>query len=166
MTLIEFLVVIGMMLILLGGVIPSLFAATNQSSRQADRITSLDASRGALEKMTRELRQASQLVSATGQVLNFKVWSSGGTEHSIRYDCAQPGTTAGQFKCVRSNLTAGGSRTEIDGVLNSTNPPPFTYTAAATNGRPRIQIELQTQPESASRPVVLRNAATLRVPVA
>lgn len=166
MTLVEFLVVIGMMLILLGAVIPTLFATTNQGNRQAERITSLDASRVTLERMTRELRQASQVVSATGQVLNFNVWSTGGTEHSIRYDCGQPGTTAGQFKCVRSNLTLGGSRTEIDGVLNSSSPPPFAYTAAATNGRPRIQIELQTQPESASRPVVLRNEATLRVPVA
>jgi prepilin-type N-terminal cleavage/methylation domain-containing protein len=163
-TLIELLTVMGMLAILMGAILPSLFAATRQGNRQNDRIASLDNNRDALDAMTRELRQASGVTSANGRVIDFTTRNTPtGTQHTIRFDCSQPGSATGKFKCVRSNLTVGGSRIVIDGIVNSTSPAPFVYTAATAGGRPRIQIEFHTRPASASRSVILRNEASMRV---
>jgi type II secretory pathway pseudopilin PulG len=171
-TLVEFLTVMAMLVILLGATVPLLFATTNQSSNQSSRITSIDGGRVALDRITRETRQACTISPTSGStgVLTETVlvnttagylstcadYSPAGSLHTIRYDCTQASAIAGAHKCVRTDVTANTSAALIDGVTNAAQ---FTI-SGSTGAHPQVGISLQMLPKGATRPVVLEDTAT------
>jgi prepilin-type N-terminal cleavage/methylation domain-containing protein len=171
-TLVELMVVL-VLLTVVGGVVSSaVMAAGRTQRRQLGQVAALQEAKVALERWTREVRQANPLYEASPTSLAMER-THGGERRRTRYfvDPAQPAEL--QVWEERVTLATGAVRTttrtavrnltdtsvvfrfyEIDGT--EIVPP---YTAADVY---RVEIDLRIVPRHGSNPVVLNTDVTLR----
>jgi len=161
-TLVELLVTITVSLVILAGVLSLWTGAAANEEHNAQRFKTLDEARTALERMTRDVREAVAVTGVTSQVVTLKLWTrdlAGATPsalHVVAYDCGVPGTIASTYRCVRTDTTASApAETVIDRL---TSPSVFTTTA----GKPNLELRLSALIVGASNPIVLHSGASPR----
>jgi prepilin-type N-terminal cleavage/methylation domain-containing protein len=136
-TLIELLVATALFLIVLGAALALLDTSNNVAASDQERTHAIRDTQVGVYQMTRELRQAYQLVQASSHKIEVHVWENA-ADHDVTYDCtgtSSAGPPLGQ--CVRYETTGSGqtpATTIVDRLVNapsSGRPPVFAYT---TNG--------------------------------
>jgi hypothetical protein len=136
LTLVELLFAMVAALLVFGAIVSFFPIMTRQWIRGQNRVTARDTDELALARMTRELRGAVAVSSFTSpsQQVTFQAYTSAGaaSPDTIVYDCSQPGSVAGTYKCVRTDLTTNPnqSTTVVDGLQNT---DVFTLTANSAN---------------------------------
>jgi prepilin-type N-terminal cleavage/methylation domain-containing protein len=136
-TLIELLVAMSLFLVILAAGLALLNTSNNVAAKDQERTHSIRDTQVGVYQITRELRQAYQLVQSSSYKIEAHVWENG-ADHDVTYDCtgtSSAGPPLGQ--CVRYETTASGqtpATTIVNRLINapsSGSPPVFTYT---TNG--------------------------------
>ena len=144
----------GLLLLVLGVILASLDDVVRAQSYTNDRTTSLDAMRLTLNRMTRELRQASAINETTSSpsVVEFDTYGGGGTRHVV-YNAA--GTV------LTRRVNSGNAISVLTGLASTSL---FTYvTAPPVPGAQWIRINLQVRPKlSPDTVVVLDSEVNLR----
>jgi prepilin-type N-terminal cleavage/methylation domain-containing protein len=156
-TLVELLVSMTLGMIILLAVYN--FASIAQDS-QADTTARGDAladQRAGMERMTRELRQATTVNTTTPGLVIFQVYGSGGTSlREIRYDC-RTGS-----RCQRHEGPAGGPLAKThDALVSSIQSATFTP-SSLTNSQDYVTIELRVSLPGRAQPIVLSDGVALR----
>jgi Tfp pilus assembly protein PilW len=161
-SLIELIVTMSMALTILATLLGLWSSAASDETVNAARYQSIDDASRSLERMTREVREATSVVLASSSVLNLRVWKRGLTaastsvSHDITYDCSDAGSRPGTYACRRTDVTAaGGPALVIDGLAS---PAVFTTTA----DEPELKIELSVVVARQTHPIVLRSGASPR----
>lgn len=140
-TLVELLVASAASIVLLGGILSLLTTSQRVENRDTEWALTLQEGRVGLDRMVREIRQASSISSAGSNSIDFLA-TFAGEKKRVYYNCevAQTGTT---FKeCVRVATAAGSSLPALSSgqvivrdVLNDTTSDPsdpvFSYTPDA-----------------------------------
>lgn len=141
-------------MLILAVIFASLEQVVKSEAYSADRTASIDAMRLTLNRMTRELRQASSVdgVTSTPSRIEFDTYAGGSPRHVV-YDAS--GTT------LTRKLGSGNAVTVLTG-LASTNL--FTYVSAPpVPGAQWVQINLQVRPKrSPDTVLVLDSEVNLR----
>jgi prepilin-type N-terminal cleavage/methylation domain-containing protein len=159
-TLVELLVAMPIALIVLTMAMLALaFAVRNEQSAR-EHSEALRAQQVGLERMTRELREATTFRFLTSQLVEFDgyVRSGGGAGvlRKIRYDCSS-GTS-----CIRQEGPVGGavsgSRVIVDGLVN---PDVFAPTPDFVNPR-YVGIVARVRIAEDRRQITLRDGVELR----
>ena len=141
-TLVELLVVMTMLTIVLAALVRPLFATTDVASRDQARSTAVMDAQAGLYRMTKEVRQAQTIYSATSTSLDFSVRTGGATQR-VLYDCGSQPSGSSYRQCLRAvsaNLAQAPSSSNgaavIARVLNGTTSDPsdpvFTYTPSSS----------------------------------
>lgn len=158
-TLVELLVTMVTALIILAALLGLWVQAAGHERSNAARYDTLDRAATALERMTREVRDAVQAARPSPDVLVLQVWTfppSGGAPSAtreIRYECGHAGTVADTFACLRID---GAERTAVvDGLTRAA----VFETPADTRA---VRMRLDVSVKDAANPIVLRSSATLR----
>jgi prepilin-type N-terminal cleavage/methylation domain-containing protein len=161
-TLIELLVTMVVSLVILAGVLSVWAGAAANENHNAQRYETLDVARTALERMTRDVREAVSVTGITDRLVSLKLWTrdlagaSPSSLHVVTYNCGLSGVVAASYKCVRTDVTAGTlGKTVVDRL---SSPSVFTATA----GQPNLQLRLSVLIKGAVNPVVLHSGASPR----
>lgn len=162
MSLIELIVTMSMALTILAALLGLWSSAARDETVNAARYQSIDDASRSLERMTREVREATSVVPASASVVDLRVWKRGlaaastSVPHDIRYDCSGAGSSPSTYACRRTDLTAAdGPALVIDDLAS---PSVFTSTA----DQPELKIELAVLVGSQTHPIVLRSGASPR----
>jgi prepilin-type N-terminal cleavage/methylation domain-containing protein len=161
-SLIELLVAMGVGLVILGGVLSLWSGAAANEGRNAERFDTVDATRNGLERMTRDVREATAVTGVTDRLVTLKLWTrdlAGATPsalHTITYNCGVAGSVASSYRCVRTDTTAGTPAVTV--VDRLTSPSVFTTVA----GQPNLQMKLSVLVSDATYPVVMHSGASPR----
>jgi type II secretory pathway pseudopilin PulG len=154
MTLIELIVVAVIALIALGTVLLLYTVAVSRTEETAARNDTLGDVRGALERISRDVREGRTVtVGSGGSSLTIDT-----PLERITYACSA-GT------CTRSTATLGGSLTDgpdqlVTGLDASTAV--FSNATIAGAGHNTYRVTLTSTPEDRDRPIVLTEDITLR----
>jgi prepilin-type N-terminal cleavage/methylation domain-containing protein len=149
-TLPELLLTMVIGLVAIFAVLYFVVASQQQNNDVFDRVGAVDETSQALKNVQNDLRTAYKITpmpasgtTASGTLGYQAVVSSGGTYslHTFLLDCTVAGTTAGMYKCVRTDQTAGTSTIVLE---NLTSPVSSTFTvhAPGTVGLPRVDISV------------------------
>jgi hypothetical protein len=136
-TLIELVITCTLLLLVIGVILGALDQVMKTEAYTADRTDSLDAMRVTLNRMTREIRQASNVneVTSTPSRIEFDTYISGGTRH-VTYDATGTDLT---------RQLGTGTPSKVLGGLESTDL--FTYVdAPPVPGAQWVRISLQVRP--------------------
>ena len=157
-TLVELLVTMTVALLMLAAILGLWTQAAGHERRNAARHDSLDRAATALERMTREVRQAAVLTLVSDRVLELRTYAvtpgaATGELRDLRYDCGVPGTEAGTNACRRTDLGGGDPATVLDGLAS-----PSVFHEAG-NG---VQIRLAVDVADARNPIVIHGGASPR----
>lgn len=125
-TLIEMLVSISILTVIMAGMFSFLWGASKHWSTAQNAAEVTENARLGLNRMTRELKQATEVTTAETHRLSFKVNFGTGAE-SITYGFT-PGYTGHPGSIWRSTSTAPGQEvTLVNDVQNDAQIPLFTY---------------------------------------
>jgi prepilin-type N-terminal cleavage/methylation domain-containing protein len=118
---------------LLGIVIVAILAIAdtgqNLAPKDRERAHAIRDAQTGLHEMTRELRQAQQVLAADSSSMTVRVLVDGATTE-VTYSCDEPHPSVSEYtRCVR---TGGGTRMVVDRVQNGDSV--FEYTRNATSG--------------------------------
>lgn len=153
-TIVELVITCSLLLIVLGVIFSALDAVTKSEAYSSDRTAALDEMRITLNRMTRELRQASWVDEGTSTAsrIEFDTYGSGTPRHVV-YNVAGPDLT---------RTVDGGTAVTILGDLAS--PSLFVYvTAPPIPGAQWVHINLQVRPKRSPETVlVLDSEVNLR----
>jgi type II secretory pathway pseudopilin PulG len=145
-TLIEVMMVAAGLTVVLGAV--AMFGDTAQTvaARDQERTHSIREAQAGIYRMTRELRHAHQVHTASPLVVEFNA-VSGGADTRVRFDCsvAHP-TDASYRRCLRyvvSGGVPGSGEVIVDRTLNTTSA--FTYTTNVDGRITYIQAKLDVR---------------------
>jgi prepilin-type N-terminal cleavage/methylation domain-containing protein len=152
-TLLEVLLVAAVLAVVLGALLA--FLGTNQklAHKDSERSSVIRETQVGLDRMTRELRHAYQVVSNTAYALEVRAVVQGRDRH-VRYSCDEAHPTEPLWRrCVRYEIGAGGpgaGQLVVDRVLNlapaggsATPRPVFTYSPdAATATYVKVRVEV------------------------
>ncbi len=161
-TLIELLVTMTVSLTILAAVLSVWSGAAANEKRNAERYDSLDVARTALERMTREVREAVAVTGVTDRAVTLKLWkrdlagASPSALHVITYDCGAAGAVASSYRCVRTDTTAATPGATVIDRLSS--PSVFT----TTGGQPNLELRVSVLVSGAPNPIVLHSGASPR----
>lgn len=134
-TLIELVTVTGLLLLVMTTIVSLLTTVQRSQARHASRAHTNDITRIAMERITKEIRQASAVASgATASHLQITTYVNG-TSTTVTYDAVG----------MQLTRVSGGTTQVLIDRLTSTNV--FTYDPSATVPT-TIQISLRVQPES------------------
>jgi type II secretory pathway component PulJ len=145
-TIIELLIACSLLLIVLGVIAASLDQVVMAESYTSDRTNSLDAMRLTLNRMTREIRQASSIDEpvSTPSRMEFDTYGSTGARHVV-------------YNAVGTVLTRqvnSGSAVKVLSGLASTNI--FTYvTAPPVPGAQWVLINLRVRPKRSPETILV-----------
>jgi prepilin-type N-terminal cleavage/methylation domain-containing protein len=143
-TLVELLVVTSLLVVVLGLLMQPIITAPQVATRDVNRAWAIRDAQTGLYRMTREVRQATVVNSATSNTVDFKVTTDGSTQRVIyKCDSAVDGET--YRKCIRASVscpttcsppsTTNGALV-INRVLNNTAADPadpvFSYTPSTS----------------------------------
>ena len=160
-SLLELLTSIPMMLVIVAGVFMLYELAKRDNDRVDSRVRTLSQQQSGLEKMQRELRQATSITPTSSQIvdMNTYVTPAGGTATAkrVRYDC-----TGGSCKRYEGNVGAltwtSGPVTVISNVLNAN-----VFAMEPDYVNPSfVALNLDVSVRGASRPIALTGGVTLR----
>lgn len=153
-TLVELLITVGLLMLILGVIFASLEQVVTAEAYSSDRSASLDSMRLTLNRMTRELRQASSVddTTSTASHLEFDTYVQG-TSQRVVYDAS--GTTL-------TRKVGPGNAVPVQTGLASTSL--FTYVSAPpVPGAQWVQIYLQVRPKRSPETIlVLDSEVNLR----
>lgn len=153
-TVVELIITSALLALILAVIFASLEQVVTSEAYSADRTASIDSMRLALNRMTRELRQASNVDDATSTAshLEFDTYVNGASRH-VAYNAS--GTT------LTRTVGTGNAVTVLTG-LASTNL--FTYVSAPpVPGAQWVQINVQVRPKrSPDTILVLDSEVNLR----
>jgi prepilin-type N-terminal cleavage/methylation domain-containing protein len=161
-SLIELLVTMGVSLAILTAVLALWSGASANEQRNAERFDSVDAARNGLERMTRDVREATAVTGISDRLVTLKLWTrdlAGATPsvlHTITYNCGAGGSVASTYRCLRTDTSAGSPAVTV--VDQLTSPSVFTTVA----GQPNLQIRLSVLVADATFPVVMHSGASPR----
>lgn len=150
-TILELVITCGLLLIVLGVIYEALDSVTKSEAYSADRTAALDEMRVTLNRMTRELRQASSVDEATStdSRIEFDTYGSGAARHVV-------------YTVVGTTLTRsvdGGSAVTVLGGLAS----PIVFDAVPIPGYQWVRINLQVRPKRSPETIlVLDSEVNLR----
>jgi Tfp pilus assembly protein PilX len=132
--LVEVLVVASLLIVVLGAILALGEATQRMAPKESERAHVIREAQVGLDRMTRELRHASQAPTVTGSTIEATVLAANGVPRTVRYDCdeAHPSDTA-YTRCLRQVLSGStwtGGEVVIDRVLNgatvfSLTPPDY-----------------------------------------
>lgn len=163
-TLIECMLVCGLLIVVMGGTLSLLDTTAKIAPREAERAHAVRDAQVGLASMVRELRQAHSVeagYTATGLTVRTPV---AGVTTKVAYDCSQPSVSSpgrGLFSCRRSQYAADGTtvvstRRPLERLLTD---QVFTYTVEAGDVRfVRARVEV---PASGERAQGLRHRIVL-----
>lgn len=160
MSLIELIVTMSMALVILAALLVLWSSAARNETVNAARYESIDDASRTLERMTREVREATA-VTPTPSVLTLSVWKRGlaatdaSALHQITYDCSRAGSRAGTFACTRKDLMTGAEETVVDALSSSS-----VFSAVA--GQPNLEISLSMVVSNQDNPIVVSGGASPR----
>src|SRR5665811_836960 len=165
-TLIELLVAATVGMVVLGGAVTVFVGAVRSEPRTAEQVTAIQQGRVALERITRELRQGTDVTTATASqlavVTYVKQASCAGAPASSSIACRVTYTcTAGACSRVvaEPDGSAPGAATEVIGGLSTTEV--FSYSPSATDPD-YVGVSLQFDADRGGAPVALADGVTLR----
>ena len=148
-------------LILLVATLTVHLSSSRQQERTDIRVRTMIQQRQGLERMTRELRQATALTPSSSVAVEATIWSppAGGgqaVQRRIRYDCS-----AGA--CDRLEGPVGGSLTPSPGglVTGVVNADVFDFQPDLVNPD-YVTITLEVAVRDAANPISLRDGVALR----
>jgi hypothetical protein len=159
-TLLELLVAAPMALILLVATLNIHVASSREQQRGDSRAHALVEERGGLERMTRELRQATSITPVSSTIADAELWlrpPDGGeaVKRRVRYDCSRQ-------TCERSEGAAGGSLGQpaviVPDVLNA---DVFDYQPDLVNPD-YLTITIEVRVAGATNPISLHDGVALR----
>jgi type II secretory pathway pseudopilin PulG len=159
-TLVELLVAAPIALILLTATLTLQLASGREQERTNDRAQSLLQQRQGLERMTRELRQATSITPTSSVAVDAVVWlrPPGGGEseqRQVRYDCS------GQA-CVRREGPVGSSLgASVVVVADVLNADVFDFQPDLVNPT-YVTITLEVRVKTATNPISLHDGVALR----
>lgn len=155
-TLVELLVAMTLMLLVLAASLSALVAIQRGGDRVTNRANEISQARVALERMTRELRQATVVRFTTSQVVELDGWvhlngSPTAVKRTVRLDC-----TAG--RCTRA-VGAAAAQTTIANLVNTDvfAPTPSSLAPTFLGVKVTIALGLGAKPVTLSDGVDLRN---------
>lgn len=156
-TLVEALVAGAIGIVLLLAVQNLVGVATRSQAGTGARSETLGAQRVALERMTRELRQATTINATTPGLVEFQIYGSApGTARQIRYDCRTSNS------CRRYDGPAGGSWTLTnDALVQNVQSATFTTETYAAS-QDYVAIDLRVSLPGRSLPITLSDGVHLR----
>lgn len=146
----ELLVFMMLSTLVLGLLVRPMLVGTKVADRESDRAAAIETAEAGLFRMTRELRQAETVYSATASSIDIAV-PVGGSKIRVLYKCDfDPGGDTRQcIRSVSSSLSAAPSPLSgtlvIDDVLNGTAAAPSTSVFEYPSGTPtytRINLVL------------------------
>jgi len=169
LTLIELLVASTMAMVVLGGAVTVFIGAVRSEPRTTSKVTAVEQGRVAVERMTRELRQGSDLSTATAGELSFVSYvprsscgSTPATESKelcrVTYDCEEGG------ECTRTvaEPDGGSPGAAVQLVSGLSSSEVFSYSPAEAEAEPDyVGVELSFETREGG-PVVIADGATLR----
>jgi Tfp pilus assembly protein PilW len=153
-TIVELAITCSLLLVVLGVIYSSLENVMKAEAFENDRSTSLDTMRTVLNRMTRELRQASTVDETTSTPSHISFVSyAGGATHRFVYNAT--GTT------LTRQVDGGATLTVVTGLASTSL---FTYVIAPpVPGAQWVQINLQVRPRNTPDTVlVLDSEVNLR----
>lgn len=165
-TLLEMLVAVTVGMLVLGGAVTMLMGAVKSGPRASAKVEAVQEGRVALERITRELRQGLDVVSAGSSELKLLTFvkespcggspSSTATACLVTYSC-----TAGT--CTRvaaqpNESSPGPTRTVVTDLANTSV---FGYTPSAAAPE-YVAVEFSFDKAQGTDPVVLADGATMR----
>jgi hypothetical protein len=159
-TLAELLVAAPIALILLTATLMLHLASGREEQRTDSRVQSLMQQRQGLERMTRELREASSITPTSSGVVNAVAWlrpPGGGAsvERDLRYDCSHG-------SCERREGPAGGDLgPPVVVVPDVLNADVFDFQPDLVNPN-YVTITLEIAVAGASNPISLQDGVALR----
>jgi prepilin-type N-terminal cleavage/methylation domain-containing protein len=137
-TLIELLVTMSLTAVVFGAIGTTLDVSQRTQARDDERVVSMEEARGGLTRMSREIRQASEIKTHEGGAIEFLARISG-KEWKIKYNCAVEETGIaykGYDECVRYAVEKSSGTLPTTGpafVRNVLNPTKvFSYFKGAT----------------------------------
>jgi type II secretory pathway pseudopilin PulG len=171
-TLPEVLVVCVVGVLVLGAVIGFIAFSFGRNNVTVGRVDALDRTMQGVDAMQREMRQALDVLphkttSAASSRVDVVVYTQASptspvssTPHTVRYDCDNPGSIAGTYKCTRQDLGASGGSpgpvsTVIDGVTSApvgvfTLVPPIAPAILQT-----VRIAMRVRIAGANNPLAI-----------
>lgn len=156
-TLVELLVAsaVGMILLLVIHGFASI--AERSRSETGARAEALGEQRAGLERMTRELRQATELNAATPGLITFRVLGADGAPlREIRFDCRS------EARCRRFAGPAGGTLVQThDAIVSGVESATFTAQTVDAS-QDYVAIELRVTLPGRPQPIVLGDGVTVR----
>jgi hypothetical protein len=149
----ELLVVAGLLVIVLGAILTLGETSQRIAPRESERAMVIREAQVGLHRMTRELREAHNLVTpaagGSGAVIDAWVPTTGG-QRRVSYECNQTHPTEeGWTRCIRYDVSAAGLKSNgqvvVDRVLNggaaSTNPV-FVRGSSPTSDYVKTTVEV------------------------
>jgi type II secretory pathway pseudopilin PulG len=157
--LIELVLAAALLAVALGAVLALLDVTAQEAPRHTERGQAIREAETGLERMTREIRQASTVTINSSRSVDLRTWVrvGGGTaiERTVRFDCSTD-------KCLRSEGPVGGGLTGgevlVSGVSNSD-----IFTPTPSSGTPTyLAVKLALNVERNDKPYYVYDGAEMR----
>ncbi len=168
-TMIELVWVMVLSLVVFGAVMSVLIASLHQTTENLGHVSANDAVTRTLERVTREIREATQVSGPSGDgstiTLHEYVANAGAppaTLHTVTWNCSAADTQGHHF-CTRQDVTAGtGAVTQITGLTtgdvfrpqalptgsSAAYAPVVVWLAQAIPGAPDVQLNEEVTPRN------------------
>jgi len=139
-SLIELLLSSTLLLVVLGATLSVLDTTARLGPRDQERPLAVSEAQVGLDRMVRELREASSVVGTTSTSMNVLV-EKGGVQRQVLYQCgvAAPNDASNPYddtykRCVRRETSSGGAFTGAGTVVvqRRINQPVFTFSPSTT----------------------------------
>jgi hypothetical protein len=161
LNLVELLVVIPMVAIVLLGIYALYNVGAKGQERNNVRVTTLLRDQNGLERMTREMRQATEFTPVSSQILDATTYvrlpgDTSSSARRVRYECLDG-------SCKRWEGTAGGALTSGPETIISGVENPDVFFFAPDNVNPTyVTVKLEVSVKGANNPIVLDGGFELR----
>ena len=166
-TLVEMLVSMVASLAIFGAILALMIVSLDATAANTSQVAGNDAVTRALERVSRELRQATQVssISSGGSAITLHeyVTSTGSPPaaiHSVTWDCSQQDSSG--YYCTRQDTTGGGGKvTEITGLTSANVFSSGTLANSASSYAP-VSVTFSQAVSGSSNPLVLTEEITPR----
>jgi prepilin-type N-terminal cleavage/methylation domain-containing protein len=135
-TLIELMISASILAVVLLAILALLDTSARIAPQDQERAHAIEESQAGLYRMTRELRQAHEVVSGDADTITVRVLPRGATTPiTVTWECAAAHPTDSTMRRCTRTTGAGATEVVIDRVVNGTARPVFVYDAAPTAAR-------------------------------
>ena len=135
-TLIELMISASILTVVLLAILALLDTSARIAPQDQERAHAIQDSQAGLDRMTRELRQAHEVVSGDADTITVRVLPRGATAPAtITWDCGAAHPTESSMRRCTRTVGAGTAELVIDRVVNGSTRPVFEFDAAPTAAR-------------------------------